>query len=216
MERTKNRALVKGLISGRHAILFATVMGVLGCLVLLAFTNLLTFVVAVSVFLFTSSSTASGNAAPFMEPPSEVLQVQSLPVVGYCAVSNQFDVGALIFFAMMVLWQMPHFFAIALFHFEDYKRAGIPVLPISRGILRTKVHMVLYIIAFIPVAILLTLFGYTGYMFLIVTTCLGLAWLALSIKGFSCDNNKIWGQQMFRLSLVIITVLCIVIPFDRV
>lgn len=216
MKRTKNRALVTGLINGRHALLFATVMGVLGCLVLLAFTNLLTFVVAgvgffVYVILYsfwkcrTVYGTAIGSIAGAVPP-----------VIGYCAASNQFDLAAGILFAMMVLWQMPHFFAIALFHFEDYKRAGIPVLPISRGILRTKVHMVLYIIAFIPVAILLTLFGYTGYMFLIVTTCLGLAWLALSIKGFSCDNNKIWGQQMFRLSLVIITVLCIVIPFDRV
>ena len=50
------------------------------------------------------------------------------PVVGYCAVSNHFDAGALILFAMMVLWQMPHFFSIALMHFDDYVAAEIPVL----------------------------------------------------------------------------------------
>lgn len=215
MTRTKNRALVTGLINGRHALLFAIVMGILGIIVLLAFTNLLTSVVAgigffVYVILYsfwkskTVYSTAIGSIAGAVPP-----------VIGYCAASNQLDIAAAILFAIMVLWQMPHFFAIALFRFEDYKRAGIPVLPISKGILRTKIHMLLYVLAFIPVTILLTLFGYTGDMFLIVTTCLGLIWLALSVKGFSCDNDKVWGQQMFRLSLVIITVICIVIPFDR-
>jgi protoheme IX farnesyltransferase len=215
MKRTKNRALVTGLINHRNALLFATVMGFLGGVVLLAFTNFLTFIVAgvgffvyVILYSFWKSKTIYGTAIGSIAGAVP-------PVIGYCAASNQFDLAAGILFAMMVLWQMPHFFAIALFHLEDYKRAGIPVLPLERGILRTKIHMILYILAFIPVTILLSIFGYTGNIFLIVTVCLGLTWLALAIKGFSIDNNKLWGQQMFRLSLVIITVLCIVMPFDR-
>ncbi len=215
MKRTKNRALVTGLINSRNALLFATILGILGGVILLTLTNFLTFVVAgvgfvvyVILYSFWKSKTVYGTAIGSIAGAVP-------PVIGYCAASNQFDLAACILFAMMVLWQMPHFFAIALFHLEDYKRAGIPVLPLEKGVLRTKIHMILYILAFTPVTVLLTVFGYTGNVFLIVTICLGLAWLALGIKGFSIHNNKLWGQQMFRLSLVIITVLCIVIPFDR-
>lgn len=216
MERTKNRALVLGIISGPNAFLFASLLGFIGCLILLAFTNLLTVAVAgigffVYVILYsfwkcrTVYGTAIGSIAGAVPP-----------IVGYCSASGRFDAAAAILFVMMVFWQMPHFFAIALMHFDDYKKAGIPVLPISKGIPRTKVHMLLYILAFIPIAMLLTLFNYTGYAFLIVTTCIGVAWLAWSIKGFSCENNQRWGKEMFRLSLVMISAICFAIPFDLV
>lgn len=216
MERTKKRALVLGLISGPNALLYAGLLGVVGGVILFAFTNLLTLAVAaigffVYVILYsfwkcrTVYGTAIGSIAGAVPP-----------VVGYCAASNQFDAAAAILFAMMVFWQMPHFFAIALYHFEDYKKAGIPVLPVSRGILKTKVHMILYILAFIPIAMLLTLFDYTGTLFLAVTACCGLAWLALGMKGFSKVNDQRWGQQMFRLSLVMIAAICLTISIDKI
>lgn len=214
MERTRNRALVKGLISGRNAILFALFLGVLGSLILLLYTNLLTLLVAatgffVYVFLYslwkcrTIYGTAIGSIAGAVPP-----------VVGYCAVSNQLDLGALILFAMMVFWQMPHFFAIALFHFDDYLSAEIPVLPVKKGIIRTKIHMLLYILAFLLAAAMLTLFNYTGYLYLIVTASMSLAWLWLSVTGFNSRNDQAWGRQMFRLSLAMIATVCFIIPFD--
>lgn len=216
MERTKNRALVNGLISGPNAFLFASFLGLIGGLILLVFTNPLTVAVAgigffVYVILYSSwkcrtvYGTAIGSIAGAVPP-----------VVGYCSASGHFDAAAAILFVMMVFWQMPHFFAIALMHFDDYKKAGIPVLPISKGIARTKVHMMLYILAFIPIAMLFTLLNYTGYAFLIVTACIGITWLAWSIIGFRCANDKLWGQQMFRLSLFMIGAICFAIPFDLV
>lgn len=216
MERTKNRALVTGLISGRNAILFAIGLGIIGNLILFLYTNLLTVLVAsvgffVYVLLYslwkcrTVYGTAIGSIAGAVPP-----------VVGYCAVSNHFDLGALILFTMMVLWQMPHFFAIALFRFDDYVAAGIPVLPIKKGIRETKIHMVLYIIGFLFAGMMLYYFNYAGYLYLAVLTCIGLAWLALCMKGFKSDNDKLWGYQMFRLSLVLIISVCLVIPFDIV
>lgn len=214
MERTKNRALVTGLIAGHNAIAFAIVLGVIGNLILLLYTNLLTVMVAGSGFFVyvvlyslwkcrTIYGTAIGSFAGAVPP-----------VVGYCAVSNHFDAGALILFTMLVLWQMPHFFAIALYHFDDYVAAKIPVLPIQKGMLRTKIHMVLYIFGFILTAMLLTFFHYTGYIYLIVTTSIGLAWLGLCLKGFKSNNDQVWGKHMFRLSLLMIGVMCFVIPFD--
>lgn len=215
MERTKNRALVKGVISGGSAIGFAIFLGIVGTAILWMETNLLTVGVAVAGFLVyvvlyslwkcrTVYGTAIGSIAGAVPP-----------VVGYCAVSNQFDGGALILFAMLVLWQMPHFFAIALLHYDDYAAANIPVLPIKKGILRTKIHMLLYILAFICAATLLTLFHYTGYLYLIVVVAFGLAWLGLCIKGFTSNNDCLWGRHMFRLSLLLITALCFAIPVDK-
>jgi heme o synthase len=216
MERTKNRALVKGLISGRNAILFAIFLGILGNVILLSYTNLITiFIASVGFFVYvvlyslwkcrTIYGTAIGSVAGAVPP-----------VVGYCAVSNHLDAGALILFAMMVLWQMPHFFSIAMSHFDDYAAANIPVLPIKKGAFRTKIHMVLYIVGFISAAVMLTLFNYTGYIYLLVAMGIGLAWLALCIKGFNSGDDKIWGRDMFRLSLLLITSICFVIPFDIV
>lgn len=216
MQRTKNRALVTGLISGRNAIIFAIGLSILGNLTLYLYTNLLTvfvasfgFFVYVILYSFWKCRTVYGTAIGSIAGAVP-------PVVGYCAVSNHFDLGALILFSMMVLWQMPHFFSIATYHFEDYTAAGIPALPIKEGMWKTKVHMVLYILAFIVTAIMLSYFQYTGYMYLTVVTSLGLAWLSLCLKGFKSDNDKVWGYNMFRLSLVLIICVCLVIPFDIV
>ncbi len=214
MERTKNRALVRGLISGKNAILFAVLLGTLGGLILFLYTNLLALCVAgigffVYVILYslwkcrTVYGTAIGSVAGAIPP-----------VVGYCAVSNHFDAGALILFAMLVLWQMPHFFSIALFRFEDYVAAGIPVLPMKKGMLRTKIHMLLYILGFILAAAMLTLFHYTGYLYLSVAVGASLLWLLLCLKGFSSNNMQLWGRRMFVVSLLIINAICFVIPFD--
>ncbi len=214
MQRTKNRSLVTGLIAGRNAIAFAIALGLLGALILLLYTNPITLgVTAIGYFVYvvlyslwkskTIYGTAIGSIAGAVPP-----------VVGYCAVSNQLDLGALILFTMLVLWQMPHFFSIALSHFDDYKAANIPVLPVKKGLLRTKVHMLLYIVAFILVAILLTLFNYTGYIYLLATMIFGFMWLALSIQGFQNNNTQKWGRQMFGLSLLTIMSISIIIPFD--
>jgi heme o synthase len=216
MARTKNRALVKGLISGRNAIFFATLLGLLGNLVLLLFTNLLTVSVAnlgffVYVVLYsmwkcrTIYGTAIGSVAGAVPP-----------VVGYCSVSNHFDAGALILFVMMVLWQMPHFFAIAIYHLEDYSAASMPVFPVKKGVPQAARRMILYIVGFMIATVMLTLCDYTGYLYLTIGALFGSAWLWLCLKGLKNSNYQLWARNMFRLSLVIITAICIVIPFDLV
>lgn len=214
MQRTKNRPLATGLISGKRALVFATLLGILGALTLLLFTNLLaTLVAAIGFFVYvvlysmwkcrTVYGTAIGSIAGAVPP-----------VVGYCAVSQHFDSGALILFAMLVMWQMPHFFAIALSHFDDYAAANIPVLPVSKGLLRTKIHMCLYILGFIGVAALLTVFNYTGQIYLLMTLGFGLVWFGLSLTGFKNGGEQIWGRRMFRVSLWVITIVCFSMTLD--
>lgn len=211
MERTKDRALAKGEISIRSALVFAVMLGLAGAFVLSVSTNLLTLSIALGGFFVyvvlytiwkykTTHATLIGSiagAAP--------------PVVGYCAVSNCFDTGAFLLFLVLVLWQMPHFFSIAIFRQEEYAAASIPVLPIKRGMHATKVQMVLYIVAFMGACALLTFFGYVGYLFLAMALVLGAAWLYLCVQGFKSSNDKLWARKMFRFSLVVITFLSIMI-----
>lgn len=79
------------------------------------------------------------------------------PVIGYCAVTGDFDSGAAILLAIFSLWQMPHSYAIAIFRFKDYQAANIPVLPVVKGISVAKNHITLYIIAFAVATLMLTL-----------------------------------------------------------
>lgn len=214
MERTKERPLAKGLVSAKNAITFAFFLGVLGFLVLFFYTNHLTaYIATLGFFVYvviysiwkcrTIYGTAIGSIAGGVPP-----------VVGYCAVSQQFDLGAVILFTIMVFWQMPHFFSIAIYRLKDYATAELPVLPVKKGMLKTKQRMIIYIIGFIVACLLLTLFHYTGYVYLVISLFLGFTWLALALKGFRSKNDPLWARHMFRLSLLIITILCFVIPFD--
>ncbi|MGA8165602.1 MAG: heme o synthase [Waddliaceae bacterium] len=216
MARTKHRALVMGLVSTRQAMVFAIVLGVFGALFLALFTNLLTVMIAllgffVYVVLYSISKYRSIHGTLVGSIAGAVP-----PVVGYCAVSNCLDAGALIVFTMIVMWQMPHFFAIAIYRLEDYLAASIPVLPIKKGIHRTKIHMMAYILAFMIASFLLTVFNYTGYTYLVIAALLGIAWLCLCVQGLNCDNHQHWARNMFLFSLVIVVVQCLIIPFNVV
>lgn len=214
MERTKERALAKGSIALPAALAYGSILGITGSLLLLAFTPLPAFLFAIAgfaiyVFIYSFSkrktiyATAIGSIAGAIPP-----------VVGYTAASGTVDLGALLFFLMMVLWQMPHFYAIALMHLNDYSKAGLPLLPIVKGVHRTKIQMALYIIAFVPVVLLFTLFHYTGLLFFIVTGILGTVWLALAVQGLIMQDNQIWNRNMFLFSLVIMAVICLLIPVE--
>jgi protoheme IX farnesyltransferase len=217
MERTKNRPLVTGQITGPQALAFGTVLGLVGLFIFFEFTNLLTtaivsfgFFVYVFLYSFWKARTIYGTAIGSIAGAVP-------PVIGYCAVSNQLDMGALILFVMLIFWQMPHFFAIALYHYDDYKAAHIPVLPFIKGVYRTKVHMLIYIVCFFLSAILLTFFQYTGMVYLGITTTITLIWLAACLKGFlDIEDNQMWGKKMFQISLILITAVCITIPLDRI
>lgn len=216
MQRTQQRALVKGSISIRSALIYATVLGVIGFALLYIFTNTLAlltsaagFIIYVLIYSLWKSRTVYGTAIGSLAGAVP-------PVVGYAATSGTIDLAAVLLFILLVLWQMPHFFAIALMHLNDYKKAGIPVLPLVHGIQRTKIHMVIYILCFIAVTLLFSILGYTGNVFLVVTGILGLGWLVLSLQGFIDKDDTVWSKQMFQLSLLVIGAICLIMPFDKV
>jgi protoheme IX farnesyltransferase len=211
MSRTKKRALVTGLISAQQALLYATALGVVGFSALVYWTNLLTTVVAFVGFIFYVLIYAIAKRCTVHGTLVGSIAGAIPPLAGYCALRNHIDLGAVLVFMILVLWQMPHFYAIALYRSEDYAAADIPVLPLKAGIEATKQQIVGYVVAFIFTTALLTVYGYTGYFYLIVMLIVGLAWLRICLQGFQVSNEKIWGRKVFRFSLIVIMVLSLML-----
>ena len=125
------------------------------------------------------------------------------------------DAGAVILLLMFSLWQMPHSYAIAIFRFDDYAAANIPVLPVAEGLTKAKLHIVLYIAVFALVAALLPLAGYTGIAFMAVTFATSLWWLAMALRGYRHGINlQSWARQVFGFSIVTITALSVTMALD--
>ena len=216
MARTKNRPLAKGTIAPWKAIVFAMIVGVFGILFLSYFTNYLAASIAALGFVIYAGLYSLWKSRSMHATLVGSISGAIPPVVGYCTVSHSLDAGAFLLFAILVLWQMPHFFAIAMYRRDEYAAASIPVLPNMRGAYATKVQMLLYVIAFTGATATLMIFGYVGTAFLVVALILSAAWLYLSVKGFKAENDRLWARSMFRLSLVIITALCLMISVDTV
>ncbi len=215
MERTKARALVMGRISGWPALAYGAALGLAGFAVLGVFTNPAAFTAAGAGFFFyifvytlwlkrrTAHAALVGSiagAAP--------------PVVGYAAAAHRIDAAALVLFFMLALWQMPHFYAIGIRRLNEYAAAGIPILPVKRGIRFTKISMFVYIAAFTGTASLLVVFGYMDVVYLAVVLAFGMAWLAACLSGFRTAgpaDDAAWARAMFFLSLAVMIAVSIAI-----
>ncbi len=212
MERTKNRVLVRRLVSGKNAIVYGICFGLIGFIVLALYANFLTVSVAMTgFFVYVVLYSLWCKRDSVYGPVVGSIAGAVPPVVGYCAVTNSLDAGAAILFFILVFWQMPHFYAIAIYRADEYAAASVPVLPVEKGIHSTKIQVLLYVIAFDIAALMPTIFGYIGYAYFTVAGLLGLAWLGFAIKGFWATDDKLWARKMFVFSLVVLMVLCITI-----
>jgi protoheme IX farnesyltransferase len=212
MERTEKRALATGEISARAAIIYAVVLGTLGTLALVLFTNTLTAVIGlfgllayVVIYGYAKRHTVHGTLVGSISGAIP-------PVAGYTAVANQLDTAALLLFVILVCWQMPHFYAIAIYRLKDYKAAGIPVLPAVRGLRATELQMLFYVAAFTLAASLLTVFGYTSRVYLVVPVVLGAGWIAVWLADKTDTDH--WAHRMFSVSLLVLMVLSLAISID--
>jgi heme o synthase len=214
MARTKDRALAKGEVSAQSAVIFAIFLCVAGALLLAIYVNLLAAGAALfGFFVYVVLYSLSKYRTPHATLIGSIAGAMP-PVIGYCAVSGSIDKAGFLLFLMIAMWQMPHFFAIAIYRLEDYAKAAIPVLPLVKGIRATKVQMLLYLIAFLAAAFLLAAWHDPGKLYLVATAVLGIAWLALCLKGFTTKNDQLWARQMFIFSLVTVTTLSLVLFFN--
>lgn len=206
MPRTKQRALVAGTISRTSALLFAILLGVVGIAILGIFVNALVTLLGVIAYFdyivlygYSKRKTKYGTWVGTI--------CGALPMVaGYCAVTDSFDITALLLYVSMTLWQMAHFYSIAIYRLKDYKSGGIPVWPAVDGIQNTKFQIVFFIFMFTLVSVSLSLFGTTGYLYAIAMLLINALWLRRASQGWRSKDEAKWAKGMFKESLTVLLV----------
>lgn len=214
MDRTKNRPLVTKEISSNNAVIFGTILGIFGFTILAYTTNWLAFLFGVIGWIFyifiyglvkrKSKYGTIVGAIPGATPP----------VAGYLAVTNQIDIAAIILFFILFFWQMPHFYAISLFRLKEYKKANIPIWPAVKGVVSTKIQMLIFVILFAVAVAMLFVFNYTGLVYLVTMVILSLFWLKISIDGLRIKEYEKWAKKSFGFSLLTLLLFCLVTSFE--
>ena len=215
MARTRRRPMVTGAIGLLPAFVFGVLLAAAGlALLAVATTPLATLLAAAGLAIYV------GLYSLWLKrrSPHGTL-VGSLsgaipPLIGYCAVGGRLDAGAGLLFLMFALWQMPHSYAIAIFRFEDYVAAGIPVQPVRLGVAAARRHIIYYIVAFMVAAVMLTFVGYTGYAYLVVAAVSGACWLNIAVSGYRATDDRRWARRVFAASIGNIMVLCLMMAVD--
>jgi heme o synthase len=214
MKRTRNRALVSGAISVQHAFIFAAVLLAFGVGVLARFVNTTTLLVGIVgfidyVFIYTPLKTRTHHATLLGG-----ISGATPPVAGYVAVTNSFDSTALLLFLVLLCWQMPHFFAIALFRRDEYKAAHVPIHPLVKGARATKIQILAYTVAFLLSCVLLYRIGNLSKTFVVVMSATSIYWLWYGLKSFASQDIVRWAKGMFGISLLILLTFSIVLALN--
>ena len=213
MTRTQHRALVLQTVSGAGALLLGFTLSLFGVALLLLLVNTTTAVIAsLGLLIYV------GVYSPLKYRSAYATLVGSFsgsvpPLVGYCA-ATALDAGGVLLFLAVMLWQMPHFFAISLYRLPEYAEAGIPVWPIIHGISSTKYQSLFYLIAFLIPIFMLPALGYAGPLYTMVMVLAVAFWLWIALKGFHSSSAAIWGKRVFLSSLVVVTLMSLALFLD--
>lgn len=212
MQRTQERALVAGKVKPKIAFWMGITLSAVGLLILTflvnwqsaacAFVGLVMYAYIYTVWLkrTTTLSTVFGGISGAMPP-----------LIGWTAGNGGvLDLGGWVLFFIFFLWQPPHFLPLAMKKVDDYRRAGIPMLPVVRGFTESKRQIVRYTAAMVPVSLMLYALRYEGLFYFIVMVLLGIGFLVQAVRGFSAKDDLQWANKLFGFSLIYLTGLCIV------
>jgi protoheme IX farnesyltransferase len=135
-----------------------------------------------------------------------------MPIIGgYVAYSDHLNGAAVLIGLMMLLWQMPHFYAIALFREAEYRKANIPLLPIVKGHEATTRAMIIYNALFLISVISLYFYSKLSIAYILILGLSALAWLIYNLKGLKLESLKTWSRRSFAYSLAIVVVMSLMI-----
>jgi protoheme IX farnesyltransferase len=217
MRRTARRPLPAGRLSAREALVFAWAISLIGLAYLLAFVNLLTALVVLVtlssyVYVYTPLKRRTSLATLIGAVPG------ALPIVaGWTATGRSITVGTVALFAIMFLWQLPHFFALAWIYREDYRQAGFQMLTVvDRSGARAARQTTLFAALLIPISILPTVLGLTGEIYLVGALILGLAFLLPTILMLVRGPNERFAWRTFAASVIYLPLLIILMVIDKV
>ena len=156
MSRTRSRALASGRVDPANVLIVATFCVVFSTLILLSFVNSLAAVFTVfTVFFYTAVYTLWLKRKSHLCTEIGGVAGAMPPLIGYAAVTGAVNLQAFLLFALMFLWQPPHFWVLALMRVDEYREAGIPMLPVVKGTKATKQRMLVYTALLFPVSMIL-------------------------------------------------------------
>ncbi len=215
MDRTKSRPLVNGSIKPLHAIYFALFLSITSITMLYllvnALTALLTFLsiiiysVIYSVYLknLTSQNIVIGGIAGAMPP-----------LLGWTSITNQIEPFPLVLFLIIFLWTPPHFWALAVYKYEDYKKADIPMLPVTHGRDFARLHIFLYSILLFCITLFPYILGLSGFIYLTGVVLIG---LKFTIDAYSLMISKSAAEAiaLFKYSITYLAVLFALLLLDH-
>ena len=213
MGRTRLRPLPDGRVSPHDALIFGTALAVSGLLAL-AFTNALAAILAVTTLvvylaIYTPMKRRTPGATLVGAVPGALP-----PLIGWAAGSGSASFGGWTLFAIVFLWQIPHFMAIAWMFRDDYRKAGFPMLPVVEpNGLRAGRQALMYSVALLPVSLLPTAAGVSGWGYFWTALVLGVALVALAGR-FSSHRTDTSARALFYGSIMYLPLIWIAMILD--
>jgi protoheme IX farnesyltransferase len=216
MQRTQSRPLPLGRIAPDDALAFGILLSIasvalMGLAVNLAAAALLALTIAFYVFVYTiwlkrrtpQNIVIGGAAGAFP------------PMIGWAAVTGDVSLASIALFLLIFMWTPPHFWALALYRSGDYARAGVPMLPVVAGPRATKVQMLIYSVALLPVSLAPSLLGVVGWLYGASAAVLSVAFIAFAVRVLRSADLKS-ARQMFGFSILYLFLLFALMLADRV
>jgi protoheme IX farnesyltransferase len=215
MERTRRRPLVERRLSPDAAVGFGAVLACAAVPLLLYGANPLTAVLGLVAFAsyvwaYTPLKRVSGIALWVGAVPGAMP-----PLMGWTTATGRLDAPGLALFAILFVWQLPHFLAIALYRAEDYGAAGIRVLPLSVGAAATRWHIIGWTVVLVASSLLPVPFGVGGWLYCAAAVLLGGWFLGRTLVGYRAEAPRPWARSVFLVSLVYLTGLFAALAVDH-
>ena len=215
MTRTQKRPVARGQISVKNALWFAVILGCGGLGILTFWVNPLT----AGLTFLTLIGYAGVYTGYLKRATSQNIVIGGLagaapPLLGWTAVTNHLDPQSLLLVLIIFIWTPPHFWALAIYRFDEYRKAEIPMLPVMYGIPYTKLNVLLYTILLLVVSVLPFLVGMSGWFYLIGALVLGGRFMHWAIKLYRHEDVAI-AMRTFRFSIVYLMMLFVFLLVDH-
>lgn len=215
MARTQKRPVAQGRVSQKHALVFAAIMGSLGLFILGYWVNNLTAILSfITLIGYAGVYTGYLKRATPQNIVIGGLAGAAPPLLGWTAVTNHLDPNALLLVLIIFVWTPPHFWALAIYRYQDYKDAEIPMLPVTHGIRYTKLNIFLYTVLLLVVSVLPFAVGMSGLLYLGSAVILGLRFLYWALRLLKTEEGVI-AMRTFRFSIVYLLLLFVFLLIDH-
>ena len=215
MKRTAWRPTAKGELSDVQTLLFSAVLCAAGSALLYVWINPLTMWLTFATFVgyaviytvilkpLTPQNIVIGGASGAMPP-----------VLGWAAMTNHVGPEALILFLIIFLWTPPHFWALALYRVEDYRKSGLPMLPVTHGNEFTRLQILLYTLVLFAACLMPFAYGMSSWLYLAAAVVLSVGFFAYAFKLWRSYSDEL-ARRTFRFSLIHLSALFAALLLDH-